>query len=148
MASASASPSVSPSESPSASPSVSPSVSPSKSPSVSPSASPSYMPAGEVTYTQHGNTFRIGRLRLTFFQISFGGSNDSYPSGGIPLTTAKMGFSDEPKAVIVLESNVSGHEFEWDRSANTLRMTTSFGTEETAGQTLTAHTLECMCIGW
>ena len=147
MASASLSPSVSPSVSPSGSPSMSASVSPSRSPSVSPSASPSPVPAGEVVYTIHEKV-RIGKKRLSFVRIAFGGESDSYPAGGIPLTTASFGFSSQVDALIIMESNASAFTFEWDRSASTIRMFDAFGTEEATGETVAAKTLECIAIGW
>lgn len=151
--SASASPSVSPSNSPSGSPSVSPSNSPSgspsSSPSASPSASPSPIPAGEVSYTIR-NRARIGKKMLAFVTITFGSASDYYPNGGIPLTTGKLGMRSYVDAVIVLESNASGYMFEWDRSANTLRMFVSAtGTVNTEldDNAITSKTLELMVIG-
>ena len=120
-ASASASPSVSPSSSPSLSPSASPSLSPSKSPSVSPSPSPSPMPAAALTYSMHKRT-RVGKLRMNFVQVTFGGANEYYPSGGIPLTNGGMGCTSNPYAVIVLEDDAAGYQYQWDRSANKLRL--------------------------
>jgi len=146
-ASPSVSPSASPSVSPSGSPSISPSVSPSASPSVSPSASPSPIPSGDVVYTIH-EKIRIGKKRLSFVKIAFGGDNDAYPAGGIPLTLAGLGFASQADAIIVLETNASAFTFEWDRSANTLRMFDGFGTEESTAETLAAKTLECLAIGW
>jgi hypothetical protein len=155
--SASASPSVSPSSSPSSSPSNSPSSSPSRSPSNSPSASPSAspsvspspIPAGEVSYTMR-NRARIGKKMLAFVQITFGSDNDYYPNGGIPLTVGKLGMRSYVDAVIVLESDASGYMFEWDRSANTLRMFVSAtGTVNTElnDNAITSKTLELMVIG-
>ena len=127
---------------------MSPSGSPSNSPSVSPSASPSPIPAGDVAYTIHDSVIRIGKKKLSFVLLEFGGGSDSYPAGGIPLTTAKLGFGSDTNAVIILETNASAFTFEWDRSANTLRMFDAFGTEEATGETLTAKSVEVMAIGW
>jgi hypothetical protein len=146
MASASESPSVSPSRSPSVSPSASPSRSPSSSPSVSPSASPSPMPAGEVIYVVRDKS-RIGRKRLSFVQITFGGSNDLYPSGGVPLTAGKMGMVNLD-AVIPLEGNGSGINYEFDKSACTIRIFPTYGTEMATGATLSETILEVMAIGF
>jgi hypothetical protein len=85
---------------------------------------------------------------MKFIQLAFGGSNDAYPSGGIPLTVAKLGFYRQVDAVIILETNASAFTFEWDRSANTLRMFDGFGTEESTAETLAAKTLEILAIGW
>ena len=157
MASASESPSVSPSPSPSASPSVSPSASPSRSPSPSPSVSPSPIPAGEVTYTIRKRA-RMGRIQVVFAAISFGSANDKYPDGGIPLTSASLGLRADPYAVVVMESSATGYMFEWDRSANTIRMlfptVDGSGGSDVVGVELTKNvsavasmTLELLVIG-
>ncbi len=121
--SASASPSISPSVSPSRSPSNSPSNSPSKSPSVSPSASPSPMPAGNVDYTIRDRV-RIGKKYLVHVQIAFGSAagNERYPEGGVALTSTSLGLRNTPNSVVILESNGSVYLYEWDRSANTIRI--------------------------
>ena len=141
------------------SPSASPSVSPSKSPSASPSASPSPIAAGEVTYTTRDRV-RIGKKYLVHTALAFGGTdNDLYPSGGVALTTAKLGFRRNIDSLVVLESNGTALLFEWDRSANTIRI--FYPTQETgssanrAGVEFTANTtaiptcaLEVKAIGW
>lgn len=148
-ASASLSPSVSPSVSPSESPSVSPSGSPSKSPSVSPSASPSPMPAGHVTYTIRDRV-RIGKKYLIHAAITFGASeNDLYPAGGVALTNASMGLRNNPNSVVILESNGGAALYEWDRSANTIRIFTEARVEfDSNVTTMTSTALEVMIIGW
>ncbi len=151
--SASASPSVSPSDSPSRSPSRSPSNSPSRSPSVSPSASPSQIAASEVTYTIRDRQ-RIGKKYLVFVQISFGGTpSDYYNSGGIPLTLGSLGLRDTINGCVILEDNLAGYRYQWDRSANTIRMAVSatgtVDTELTTNSAIgTAIVLELMVIGW
>ncbi len=156
MASASASPSASPSasasnspsDSPSASFSNSPSASPSKSPSDSPSASPSPVAASEVTYTINGNVYRLGKLKVASVKIQFGdGSYDRYTTGGIPLTSGKMGMGTVI-ALIILESAGDVYLYEWDRSANTIRVFSEARVELDANDTvLAATTLECLVIG-
>ena len=147
----SVSPSASPSVSPSASPSVSPSASPSKSPSVSPSASPSPIPAAGVTYTVHSRN-RVGRLYVNFVRIAFGGTNEYYPNGGIVLTTGSLGLRSTTYAVVILEDNAAGYQYQWDRSANTIRMFYSAnGTvnAECDDASLASEiTLETIVIGW
>ena len=143
--------SASPSASPSVSPSASPSKSPSMSPSVSPSASPSPIPAADVTYTIR-ERIRIGKKYMVFATVTFGGVNDYYPNGGIALTSGSLGFRNAPNAVIVLESNATGYMFEWDRSANTIRMFVSanaaVNTEIDDASLGSAITLEVLAIGW
>ena len=148
-ASASLSPSESPSVSPSKSPSVSPSGSPSKSPSVSPSASPSPMPAGHVTYTIRDRV-RIGKKYMIHALIEFGAStNDLYPAGGVALTNSSMGLRNTPNSVTILESNGATALYEWDRSANTIRIFSAIATEYDSNVTTMSNTaLEVMIIGW
>ena len=152
-ASPSVSPSVSPSKSPSASPSVSfsasPSRSPSKSPSASPSASPSPIAQGEVSYVVRKRS-RIGKLMLAFVQITFGSASDYYPNDGIQLTTTKLGMRSYVDAVIVLEDNMAGYAYQWDRSSNKLRMAVSAnGTVDTELEdaAVTTQVLELLVIG-
>ena len=158
MASASLSPSVSPSVSPSASPSVSPSrspsISPSRSPSVSPSASPSVspspMPATSVTYTIRDRV-RIGKKYLVHAQLSFGsaGGNELYPTGGVALTNASLGLRNTANSIVILESNGSLYLYEWDRSANTIRIFSEARVEFSGENTALGVTaLEIMAIGW
>ena len=147
----SVSPSPSPSASPSASPSVSPSKSPSRSPSASPSASPSPIPSTGVTYTIRDRV-RIGKKYLVFAAIAFGGTNEYYPNGGIALTTGSLGLRSTVNAVVILESNATGYMFEWDRSANTIRMFVSangtVNTELNDASLASEISLEIMAIGW
>lgn len=150
-ASASDSPSISPSASPSTSFSASPSASPSKSPSVSPSASPSPIPAAGVTYTIRDRV-RIGKKILVFASIAFGGTNEYYPNGGIALTLGSLGFRQVINSLIVMEDNFAGYTYQWDRSANTIRMgksvTTAVDAELDDASLASEITLEVMAIGW
>lgn len=155
MASASLSPSLSPSMSPSASPSMSPSMSaslspslsPSMSPSVSPSASPSAIPAGLVNYTIR-RRLRLGKMHKTYVQISWGGANERYPSGGVPLDTNQLGMTSYVDAVIILESDASVYLFDWDKSANTIRIFSEARVELVAAVQLPTLTIEVMAEGY
>lgn len=146
----SVSPSASPSVSPSASPSRSPSASPSKSPSVSPSASPSPMPSGHVTYTIRDRV-RIGKKYLIHALLEFGSAlgNDLYPEGGVALTNGSLGLRNTANSITILESNGSVALYEWDRSANTIRIFSETRVEYDSNVTaLGATALEVMVIGW
>ena len=141
------------------SPSVSPSVSPSSSPSASPSASPSPVAASEVTYTLRDRC-RIGRKYIAHYALVFGGTdNDLYTTGGVPLINEKMGFRRSIDSLSILESNGSGLLYEWDKSANTIRIffptqetgsaANRAGVEYTANSTVIGTTaLEIKAIGW
>ena len=54
--------------------------------------------------------------------ISFGNGSLTYPSGGIPLTKAKIGTPRVLRSVDILESNAKGYTFEYDVSAETIRI--------------------------
>jgi hypothetical protein len=85
---------------------------------------------------------------MTFATVAFGGTSDAYPSGGIPITKEKLGFGSQIDALLIMETNAAAYTFEYDRSAETIRMFTSFGTEETAYATLAAYSLEVVAFGW
>ena len=155
MASASLSPSLSPSMSPSLSPSMSPSrsaslspsMSASMSPSMSPSASPSPIPAGEVVYTLHKRV-RAGKMHIVFATVAFGNGVEAYPAGGVPLDATKMGFYSSIDAVVVLESNADAKLYEYDVSANTIRIFTEARIETSTAATLAVTSLEVIAFGW
>lgn len=148
----SSSPSVSPSPSPSVSPSPSPSRSPSKSPSISPSASPSPMPAAHITYTIHGGNdgrIRIGKKYIIWANLAFTTTtNDLYPSGGMPLTNSSLGLRNNPNSVKILESAGDAYLYEWDRSANTIRIFSEARVELTIATAVPTFALEVEVIGW
>ena len=54
--------------------------------------------------------------------ISFGNASLTYPSGGVPLTKAKIGLPRVLRSCIIMESNAKGYLFEFDRSAETVRI--------------------------
>lgn len=54
--------------------------------------------------------------------ISFGNGSLTYPSGGIPLTKGKCGMPRVLRSVDVLESNGARYLFEYDVSAEKLRL--------------------------
>ena len=76
--------------------------------------------ATNVTYSI-GERKKIGRKFFVFAQVSFGNGVLTYPSGGIPLTTSKFEVTDLDSVEIV-ESNGKGLMYEWDRSANKIRI--------------------------
>ena len=152
MASESLSPSISPSVSASVSPSVSasksPSLSPSRSASVSPSVSPSPVPEGSVTYTVHERV-RLGKKHFNFVKIEFGAdAHQAYPSGGIPLSESGLGMASNVNAIIFLESNGNAFLYEYDVTANTIRIFSEARVELTAYTELTDTDLEVLAIGW
>ena len=105
--------------------------------------------ATDVSYTINERKKMRNRYFITA-QISFGDASDTYPDGGIPLTTSKLGV-DTLNSVEVLESNGKALKYEWDRSANTIRIfnpttedgsdTDQAGTEYVAATTAPAATV-------
>ena len=65
--------------------------------------------------------------------ISFGNGSLTYPSGGIPLTKAKIGLPRVLRSVFIEESNASLYTFEFDYSAQTIRIF------QAAGQAVTGN---------
>jgi hypothetical protein len=82
-----------------------------------------------------------------FVKIAFGGGGDAYPAGGIPLTAGKMGVGTV-NAVVILEADAKGLNYEWDKSTNTIRIFATYGTEMATYATVPATTLEVMAIGF
>ena len=102
----------------------------------------------------------MGKKRLVHVAVSFGsGTTDLYTTGGIPLEIAKLGLSRNIDSVAILESNGDALLYEWDRSANTIRI--FYPTQETGstanragveftgeGTAIGTTTLELKVIGW
>ena len=76
--------------------------------------------ATNVTYTIRDRIKEGGKFFVQA-QISFGNGVLTYPSGGVPLTTSKLQVTNLD-SVHVLESNGKALIYEWDRSANTIRI--------------------------
>jgi len=78
--------------------------------------------AGNVTYSFSAKDRQfLGRLGfLNRGTITFGNGALTVPTGGLPLTKAKMGCPRVVKSLKVLESNLSGYAFEYDVSAEKL----------------------------
>ncbi len=113
--------------------------------------------ASNVTYTINDKK-KWGTRYLTHATIAFGNAILTYPSGGIPLTNSKMEVTNLV-SVEVVESDGKGLIYEWDRSANTIRIlnptqetnidTNRAGVEYVAATTTPAATsLEVVIIGF
>lgn len=116
--------------------------------------------AGNVTYTSNKSRI-LGRHRMNSVKIVFGDGSLTYSTGGIPLTLAGLGMVRDIDHVIIMESNGDGLLYEWDKSANKIRIlyptqvlgtsgTSNAGLEFTANSTVvaTTTTLEVTAIGW
>lgn len=84
--------------------------------------------ASDVTYT-----LQTGRSELTggskqkhVYSIAFGDGTDTYPSGGVPLTKAKLGLPTIIEALNFVEDNAGdGYIYKFDESAEKIRIYTA-----------------------
>jgi hypothetical protein len=86
--------------------------------------------AGDVTYSGFAGKDKqfLGRLGyLARGTATFGNGSLTYPTGGVPLTKAKMGCPRVLKSCKVLETNAKGLLVEFDVSAEKLRLFWSAG---------------------
>lgn len=77
--------------------------------------------AANVTYTITDRKVVDG-VRHIWGRIAFGDGALTYAAAGVPLTTSKLGLLRNVNSLVVLESNANGYRYEWDKSANTLRI--------------------------
>jgi len=91
--------------------------------------------AADLTYAQvgTGEMTGSGKVRRRFVVTTAAGE---YPTGGLPLTNAKMGYPNALDSLIVLEDNVAAatHIYKWDKSANTLMVFVEDGTSGVSAQ--------------
>lgn len=81
--------------------------------------------AGDLTYTE-----KVGRSELTgssklkyVWSVTFGDGTDTYPSGGIPLTKAKLGLPNVIESVNIIEAEADdGYIYKYDDSAEKVRI--------------------------
>ena len=73
-----------------------------------------------VNLTNIAADSKIGKKVVA--SISLGDGSLTYPTGGILLDKAKLGGFWEIVSLKVIESNVSGYVFEFDKSAQKLRI--------------------------
>ena len=104
--------------------------------------------ATDVTYTINKKQ-RIGKKHFVQATLTFGDGVLTYKTGGIPLTTASFGLYRDIDDLHVTESNANALLYEYDKSANTLRVFTEARVEQTGGATaVAATTLEVAVWGW
>ena len=76
--------------------------------------------ADDLTYTLLGEDMTEGsKVRRRFAITTEAGE---YPTGGLPLTNAKMGYNNALESLVILEADaVDGLlDYRWDKSANTI----------------------------
>lgn len=85
--------------------------------------------ASDLTYNfQMRDKTPIGQMGyLARGTITFGNGSLTYPTNGIPITKGKMGLPYSVKSLKVIETNAKGYSFEYDVSAEKLRLFLSAG---------------------
>lgn len=81
--------------------------------------------AGDLTYSFSSLDRKFLGRGMGFLNrgtITFGDGSDTVPAAGVPLTKGKMGCPRELKSLKVIESSVSGYTFEYDASAEALKL--------------------------
>ena len=103
--------------------------------------------AANITWTIN-NRIRVGKRYFTEATMAFGNAALTYTTGGIPVSNDKLGFRRSIDALMVVEGTKNNLTYQWDQSANTIRILTA-GTEHTADSTAVAVTsLEVYAVGW
>ena len=101
----------------------------------------------------------IGRRRRLTMTISFGNSTLTYPTDGIPVTAAALGFRRNIASLTITGSRGDGILYNWDESYSTIRAfyptqetgssSSRAGAEFTGGSTAPAATvLDVEAEGW
>ena len=78
--------------------------------------------ASDVTYTQGVQKSTGSRIMRTI-TIAFCDGALTYPSGGVPLTKAKMGCPNVVEVLVLRDAaNDNGYLYKWDKANNKLRI--------------------------
>lgn len=112
--------------------------------------------AANLTYTEQdpvgGEILDSGKRRRVFAITTAAGE---YPTGGLPLTNAKLGCPNSLESLTILEGDVADPllSYHWDKSANTIVCVEDDGTTgvpaEHANATFTSpDQLIVEVIGW
>ncbi len=103
--------------------------------------------AANITWTINDRV-RIGRRYFVQATMAFGDASLTYTTGGIPVSNDKLGFRRSIDALMIVEGTKNTLTYQWDQSANKIRILTA-GTEHTADTTAVAITsLEVYAVGW
>ncbi len=79
--------------------------------------------AGDVTYTLLNKEVADSGMRVFRMTIAFGDGALTYPSGGIPLTAAKMGCPNEIRSVDLFSpASANGYVYKYSQSNNKIRI--------------------------
>lgn len=108
--------------------------------------------AASVTYAMRNAAFtRSDQGYRRIFNLAFGDGASTYPTGGIPLTNAKLGCLNALHALIVCDNGLEQTEdkqWVWDATNNTLRAFAG-ATEAVGGsEVISATTLRVEAVGY
>lgn len=80
--------------------------------------------SSDLTYSVDQEKMQMlnGLGKQVIFQLSFGDGALTYPTGGIAIDKAKLGGHFDILSLNVIESNATGYVFEFDVSAQKLRI--------------------------
>lgn len=93
--------------------------------------------ASNLTYTINSRQFIGGKAGFRVdAQISFGNGSLTYPSGGVPITKAKLACPRRIRSLDVIETNAVGYLFTYDVSAEKLFIHLSKPTGTVAAPTI------------
>lgn len=115
--------------------------------------------ASDVTYTITDETSDKGRGYKRNIKIVFGDGALEYPTGGVPLDADDMGCPNAIVEFILVESAVtSGYYYDYDKSANKLKMFNATDETGTPGDRVmaevatsvapAAQTVHAIVTGW
>ena len=81
--------------------------------------------ATDVAYTEVAGARRLQGFPPRIYNrvsLAFGNNTLTYPTGGIPLTTSKLGLPSTLESLDVVDqgANAKGYKFEWDSTNNKL----------------------------
>jgi hypothetical protein len=79
--------------------------------------------SGDVTVTEVARQI-IGRQRVNEVTIAFGDGSLTYPSGGVPMTLAKLGLKRDIKELRIVDGGGDGFKYDWDKANNKIRIFT------------------------
>lgn len=72
--------------------------------------------ATDITYTvTHQRRGEDGRRR-NIVTLAFGDASLTYPSGGVPITKAKLGCPNTIESLTIFDKGTSGYEWSYDRA--------------------------------
>ena len=78
--------------------------------------------AGSVTYSLQKARKLSDSRNLNLVKLTFGDGSLTYPTGGIPLTIAKLGCPTTVESLMIVDKGTSGYDFKYDATNKKLVM--------------------------